>query len=584
MSKSLSNNLSCGKGCCSAKSLYNFEPGSGNNFSTDRSLEDFLRQVQETDILPGDVVDVGVGGVTDPLEVNDATIFNLLQAANATITGQLRIGTSGGLLLQNNQIISGSNIVVNPTGEFQINPNLHVFGQYTRLDTVETRITDKVPVIGYQDQGVFLTTDNDDRGFEFNYVRDTGGGILNYNRGFMGYDKSRERFVLWRSSTIDGGIVGTDQNYQRSGTLRNQLDIDEVYTAVIRDPDYTINGVQVNDVTVSATSNFNVFAPDGSLFGSRVIANSLDNSLGANKLIFTDGISPVTKVALETTSTTDITVPVGPGGVLYYDGTNIKGVTDAPLPNEVLKYNGSEVVWAPETGGGDSVFNTDVVTTVDGTPTTLSAITVDNDTTVVVRSTVVAYRTDAGSEGAGFTVQSTYRNTGGTLTQIQSDIVGKQRESPWSVTTLASGTDIIVEVTGEAGKVIEWANAYYVIIAPFVGNIGGIFITDSVQTTDNTPTTISTLPINTNSTLILVGTISSHRSDTNTEGGGFVIQATYRNTGGVLTQIQVDILADQIEFPWEVQTTTLGTDLIVEVVGQNAKTIDWVHTYYYVVV
>lgn len=539
--------------------------------------------VQEPQAIP--IVDGGGGGgglvtVPDPLEVNDATVFNLLQAGNAIISNQLRVGGNSGLLFQNNTISSGSNIIVTPTGEFQINPNLQVYGDYTRLDTVETRITDQVPVIGYIDELDTLNLDSHDRGLEFNYTTQIGPTV-NFNRGFIGYDKSRDRFVLWKQSLIDSGLSGEDQNYVRTGTSTNVLDIDELYTAVIRNPDYLINGSPVNDILIEATSSLTVSAPNNTIFNDAVIANSVSNSVASNQLIFTSSVFPTVNTLYTSTSNSQVTAPLGPAGVVYYDGSNLKGVTDAPVVNDILKFNGVNVVWAPESGGaGGSEFTTDSVQTTNNVVTTLSLITVPANSTIVVKSTIASYRTDSGTEGAGFTVQTTCRNNSGVLTQIQTDIVSKQRESYWFVSTSVSGSNLLVQVQGETGKTIEWVNSYYIVVAPYVSDIGGIFITDSVQTINATTTTVTSFSVPINKTAVLVGTVSAHRSDTNTQGAGFTVQATYRNTAGVVTQIQTDIVADQAEDVWQVQTISVGVSLNVQVTGQIGQTIDWVHTYY----
>lgn len=202
MSKSLKNKLSCGS-CCSSKSLYNFEPGSTTNTSTNQSLESFLNDITPTaaDIIGGGTTGGGTVTIPDPLVINDLTVNNLAQITDLTISGSM---TNGTISILNNNINSSSSI------------------------------------------------------------------------------------------------------------------------------------------------NFN--APNGFNFNNPVTAVDLNNNIGANSLIFTQSIGPQVNTLIPTTSAIQVTEPVGPGGVLFYDNTVIKGVTSVPLINDVLQYDGLTVTWGPSPG------------------------------------------------------------------------------------------------------------------------------------------------------------------------------------------------------------------------------------------
>jgi hypothetical protein len=253
MSKSLKGNLASGnKGCCSSKSLKNLE-ASGSNASTDTSLASFISRSQGNTII----INGGGGGgggttIPDPLQINNLIVLELAAIQNALIGGTLNIG-NGALVFNNNTITGNGSIIVNPTIDFQIDPNLVVNGDYTRLNTTETRIFDRVPVIGYIDPNGILAIDNSDRGFEFDYVT-TDGTDFFYNRGFFGYDKDRDRFVGWKRAIIDGGTFGNDQNYQRTGAELNQFDLDVIYTSEIKNMDYLIGGTPNFDIRIEASS------------------------------------------------------------------------------------------------------------------------------------------------------------------------------------------------------------------------------------------------------------------------------------------------------------------------------------------
>lgn len=253
MSKSLTGGSSCGKGCCSSKSLKNIEGIVGQQINED-AITQIVNQIIgdiDTGAGPGDGGGGGpIEGIPDPLEVNNLVVFQLAQINNALIGGVLDIG-NGDLVFENNTITSNSSILVNPAIDFQIDPNLVVNGDYTRLNTTETRITDCVPTIGYINPTGILALDNCDRGFEFNYVTDEGGSFV-WNRGFFGYDKDRDRFVSWKRSALTP--PASDQNYERLGADLNEFDLDVIYTTEIKNPDYLIGGLPVNDINIVATS------------------------------------------------------------------------------------------------------------------------------------------------------------------------------------------------------------------------------------------------------------------------------------------------------------------------------------------
>ncbi len=328
--------------------------------------------------------------IPDPLIINNLIVTNIAQISNASITNTITVG--GTMNISNAGIVSANTINLNSTSEVNINPNLTVNGAYTHLYTTDTNIKDPSPIIGYIDPLSILSADPYDRGLEINYI--TGFPIYVYNKGFMGYDVSRDRFVLWKnaSETID-------KIYERDGSGLNSLDIDTVYTTNIKNPDYLIGGVPYLDITIDATDNLNLNSQTETHTSNSIIlqtvsllnsislddingiflnsntkvrinpklvvdiiestnpstipitinnslnCTSVDNTLAADRLIFTTSITPVTFGTINTTSLTQITAPLNNAGILYYDGTVIKGVTDPANANEFLRYDGTDIIW-----------------------------------------------------------------------------------------------------------------------------------------------------------------------------------------------------------------------------------------------
>lgn len=94
------------------------------------------------------------------------------------------------------------------------------------------------------------------------------------------------------------------------------------------------------------------------------------------------------------------------------------------------------------------------VQTTDATATTgLSYATTSGDS-YFAEVTVIAR---ASSTSAGYRLYGTYRNVGGTLTEIgETTVVTHEDVAGWNVTMSASGTNIVVTVTGAAGTTITW--------------------------------------------------------------------------------------------------------------------------------
>jgi hypothetical protein len=103
-----------------------------------------------------------------------------------------------------------------------------------------------------------------------------------------------------------------------------------------------------------------------------------------------------------------------------------------------------------------------VVRTTDATVTTLEAVTIPVNKTLLCTGLVVARRTGGASgsanDGAGYVVEFVAKNTAGTAALIGAGTVTTLGESVagWDVTLSASGGTIRVRVTGAANTNITW--------------------------------------------------------------------------------------------------------------------------------
>ena len=116
-------------------------------------------------------------------------------------------------------------------------------------------------------------------------------------------------------------------------------------------------------------------------------------------------------------------------------------------------------------------YNRQYLQTSDGSPQTIATIPTQSNKAYYVALTVVALRTDF-TQGAAYTRSAAFRNNAGTVSQVGTTASGSTMEddSTWDVTFTTSGTNILVQVTGNPGKIINWeadAMVYQVGVEPF---------------------------------------------------------------------------------------------------------------------
>jgi len=240
----------------------------------------------------------------------------------------------------------------------------------------------------------------------------------------------------------------------------------------------TITSPIINQITTDGTEEVLIFADGGTAVNEFTMTNA---ATGVDPMLSATGGDANIGIALETKGTGTVTIgsaSATDSGILeIFDDTGGESasitvptaITTAytlALPDGVgssgqfLSTDGNNpatLTWASG-GGGDTV---DTVTTTDATTTTISTIATSSDTTYFLSAKLVARRTDSGSESAGYKLMATYRNNGGTLSQVSSDDLLSQEDSAqWNVDTTISGTNIIIEVTGQSSKTINWKSSW----------------------------------------------------------------------------------------------------------------------------
>jgi hypothetical protein len=201
------------------------------------------------------------------------------------------------------------------------------------------------------------------------------------------------------------------------------------------------------------------------------IDTSLNDTNGNELVKVTATSSAVNEITLSNASTGN-----GPTISSTGDDANID-LTIAPKGSGNLVLDNH--TWPNSDGSANQVMTTDgsgnlsfatvdiktenTVTTTDGTVTTLATISTSSDVTYLVEASIVGRRTDSGSESAGYVFKTLFRNNGGTLTRVSIDKVSIEDTRQWNGDIVVSGTNILIRVTGQTSKTINWKSSHKIL-------------------------------------------------------------------------------------------------------------------------
>lgn len=98
------------------------------------------------------------------------------------------------------------------------------------------------------------------------------------------------------------------------------------------------------------------------------------------------------------------------------------------------------------------------INTTDATETVAATIATKTDRAYHVLAQILATETDDHDEIASYIIAGTFKNDGGTLTQVGStgEVYTAESTGSWAVAFAVSGTDIQIKVTGAASTNISW--------------------------------------------------------------------------------------------------------------------------------
>ncbi len=318
--------------CCSSKLIQGV---SLNSVTTIQPTE--IEQVFTT-INNGGTNIINIGDYAEELSNIILNITsNLLVDVN--ISNTINIG-NGQLYINGSSITSNSNINITPTDLLNINGNFQTIGQTANFTTDFFTTKARVPIIGYDTNpiGTGIINDNLDRGIAFDWPETFNTSpFTRKNTGFFGWNNTNNRFVFWNKV-----INITPNNYQRATSNIFEVEIDALYTNIIKSDNITgssntdlliqagsngtsnlsfIAGNEIHllsnfEKIVTSDSNYSTYGTTNYIFGSQLISGSgnfiiLDNNNNSNKIQinpFNILLSHINNINLTTLNTGNINI------------------------------------------------------------------------------------------------------------------------------------------------------------------------------------------------------------------------------------------------------------------------------------
>lgn len=99
---------------------------------------------------------------------------------------------------------------------------------------------------------------------------------------------------------------------------------------------------------------------------------------------------------------------------------------------------------------------------------------------------------------------------------------------------------------------------------------------ESVITTNNgNQTTVATIGTSTNASYIIRATVIGRRTDLTTEASAYLLNSVFLNNNGTLTKVGGERNNFESNYAWDCNFSSSGTNVLIYVVGQSGKTINW---------
>lgn len=107
------------------------------------------------------------------------------------------------------------------------------------------------------------------------------------------------------------------------------------------------------------------------------------------------------------------------------------------------------------------------VSTTDTTATTIATLAVLTDEVHTIEAFVTGIKDDE-SQAAGYVIAGTFRNAAGTITQVGTTtaVHTVEDDASWAAAFTVSGTNVLVQVTGNTGDNVAWTSEIKRVVAP----------------------------------------------------------------------------------------------------------------------
>lgn len=266
---------------------------------------------------------------------------------------------------------------------------------------------------------------------------------------------------------------------------------------------------------------------------------------------FPAGTATAGTAPIKLTAGTNLTAPEA--GAIEYDGTNLY-YTNGSNQRQTLNTSGANVV-----GPGSATDN--AMVRFDGTTGKL----IKNSGVICDNSDNVSGVTSMNIDGA----------TGNTLVVDTNTLVADATNNRVGVGTAVPDTTL--HIVGTEGQKFRGIGSGYTGSEDFK-------LQSSVQTTDNTPTTIISLALSEGQMVTIWARINGFQSDFSDATSSTVVVGARRATGGNITMISVpiiDILHSDTNTNVTASVDTGTQTLLIQVTGVTAQTWNWAATFNY---
>lgn len=270
-------------------------------------------------------------------------------------------------------------------------------------------------------------------------------------------------------------VINTDSKFSAPAPAGNVITVTLVQARCVNAADEGTSGFTITNTQNGCSSIDHGMYVVGSGAGNTFRAEDLVNGDDAELIYLSVGEGTVNKLTtwmctsnpaivgtnnLQFVQTNAFNYTVG--DIFYANSDHTIAALKKPSETSLLEIDAlGNLAWTSKEQV-DETINT--VTTSDATVTTIATISTSTNISYIVEATIVARRTDSGSESGGYHIKAVFRNNGGTLTKVASDDkVSIEDTNPWDVSTSVSGTNILIRVTGQSSKTIDWKSSYKIL-------------------------------------------------------------------------------------------------------------------------